>query len=400
MPGAQSRLDDELADLRATNQIVELKDLAQEPIAPEDNAATWLARARDDLDAIRKVLESLSESDQVAMEQGELTPAAEQVMDAALAEHAQLMGLLEQSARCADANFELELARGTQAFYDSVNSRVILSRIGCEVLYYHGLKLVAEGRADEALRTAIAMLRLAQHTERCPGLVGGSIAATCHALAVRVADFALRSKSTRQELRAELEIQLGRVDPRRLWHQLLSGERAVGTEHFREFYGPRRSLIWRIRFATDYCAFLKRFDDARSLIDHPYAHELARVETLDDKRDGGVLTALLTCNFDAILSGTLQDVARIRCLRVLNALVERADADAGEATVLDKLDLPAEAKTDPFDGRPLRLKKLAGGWLIYSVGPNLKDEGGRLNLYRDIGLGPPETWAPPDSFPE
>ena len=32
---------------------------------------------------------------------------------------------------------------------------------------------------------------------------------------------------------------------------------------------------------------------------------------------------------------------------------------------------------DPYDGVPLRLQKTATGWIVYSVGPDLKDESGR-----------------------
>jgi hypothetical protein len=32
---------------------------------------------------------------------------------------------------------------------------------------------------------------------------------------------------------------------------------------------------------------------------------------------------------------------------------------------------------DPFDGKPLRYKKLKNGYCIYSIGPNLRDDGGK-----------------------
>ena len=32
--------------------------------------------------------------------------------------------------------------------------------------------------------------------------------------------------------------------------------------------------------------------------------------------------------------------------------------------------------TDPFDGQPLRYQKKAGGYALYSVGPDLKDDSG------------------------
>jgi hypothetical protein len=34
--------------------------------------------------------------------------------------------------------------------------------------------------------------------------------------------------------------------------------------------------------------------------------------------------------------------------------------------------------TDPFDGQPLRYKRLDNGVVIYSVGPDRMDDGGRL----------------------
>ena len=35
---------------------------------------------------------------------------------------------------------------------------------------------------------------------------------------------------------------------------------------------------------------------------------------------------------------------------------------------------------DPFDGEPLRLKRLPTGVVIYSVGPDRTDNGGRLRI--------------------
>jgi len=37
------------------------------------------------------------------------------------------------------------------------------------------------------------------------------------------------------------------------------------------------------------------------------------------------------------------------------------------------------------------LKKLSDGWLIYAVGKNLKDDGGKLADLEDVGLGPPSA---------
>ena len=58
--------------------------------------------------------------------------------------------------------------------------------------------------------------------------------------------------------------------------------------------------------------------------------------------------------------------------------------------------LPVETTTDPFNGEPLRVKKMPKGWLVYSVGPNLQDDGGKLGDvdHGDIGVGPPPAAKP------
>ncbi len=56
---------------------------------------------------------------------------------------------------------------------------------------------------------------------------------------------------------------------------------------------------------------------------------------------------------------------------------------------LSELGLPAEATIDPFNGEPLHVKRLPQGWLVYSVGRNLQDDGGKLDDNSDIGVGPP-----------
>ena len=62
--------------------------------------------------------------------------------------------------------------------------------------------------------------------------------------------------------------------------------------------------------------------------------------------------------------------------------------DAAEPALAD-LGLPADVTTDPFNDEPLHIRKLPTGWLIYSVGADLKDDGGDLTDYHDVGVGPP-----------
>ena len=99
------------------------------------------------------------------------------------------------------------------------------------------------------------------------------------------------------------------------------------------------------------------------------------------------------------LNATYQAVTRvramIRCLRVLNALQTHVPAGSNTVPKLADLGLPVETTMDPYTypRKPLHVKKLPQGWLVYSVGPNGQDDGGKVSdSYSntgDTGVGPP-----------
>ncbi len=78
----------------------------------------------------------------------------------------------------------------------------------------------------------------------------------------------------------------------------------------------------------------------------------------------------------------------MRCLRVLNALQQAGVKPADGAPNFAGLKLPASATEDPFTGQPLHVKVVDGQWVIYTVGPDLKDDGGDLAGGKDFGVGP------------
>ena len=74
----------------------------------------------------------------------------------------------------------------------------------------------------------------------------------------------------------------------------------------------------------------------------------------------------------------------------------------GDDVPMDQLELPAEVLLDPFDGQPLRNKGRGKERTVYSVGPNLKDDGGADlsgSPNGDIGVGPTPTAVSPPGGP-
>jgi len=80
-------------------------------------------------------------------------------------------------------------------------------------------------------------------------------------------------------------------------------------------------------------------------------------------------------------------IAHSRCLRTINAMAKKKDFGAE----LDSLALPPECLVDPMNGERLRIKRTAEGPIVYAVGGDLNDDGGRVdapNAPYDVGFGP------------
>ena len=73
-------------------------------------------------------------------------------------------------------------------------------------------------------------------------------------------------------------------------------------------------------------------------------------------------------------------LAETRLMQTAVALEQSRSAKGGKyADTVASLspEFLAAVPTDPFDGQPLRYHKTATGYLLYSIGPDLKDDGGK-----------------------
>ena len=102
----------------------------------------------------------------------------------------------------------------------------------------------------------------------------------------------------------------------------------------------------------------------------------------------GALVTLLEPSLVAMRDPTERTRAVSRSLRILNAIQVRVAPGSDLVPKLGELGLPVATTVDPYNGEPLHVKKLPEGWIVYSVGSNLVDDGGVLGGKTDIGVGP------------
>ncbi len=103
-----------------------------------------------------------------------------------------------------------------------------------------------------------------------------------------------------------------------------------------------------------------------------------RVSEATDR--GLLLNVLFFTNLDAHVSREARCVANLRLALTAVALEQfRAAHNNRYPATLSELtpDYLDTTLMDPFDGRPLRYRKQGAGYVLYSIGPDLKDDGGK-----------------------
>ena len=400
---SNSRLATKLAELRAAGQPVRLSDLAREPIPPEGNAATYLRRAKEDCKAIEKEVdaayETAPESDQDAFDEAQPTAAMIDSIRSALEAFPAAVPLINRAADCPDYDSQLDYSTGARAFLDaqfSMNS----SRTYIRVLRYRVFLLLAEGKPDEALETCITMFRLARHFDRDPTIVNHLVSLGCRWSANQTTAAVLRSGLVSNALHDALEKELAGQDLVAAAQHALRTERPLGLELSHDMFADT-GVGWLPWFRKTRCDYLDLVGEAIAIVSLPRTDTAGRAK-YKAILEGAWLAGLIDPGIQAMQDATLQGRADMSCLRVLNALTRNGEANGSAEPKLTELGLPVDATIDPFNGAPLHLKKLPEGWLIYSVGANLKDDGGDLEDKKDVGLGPRRAVVMhlPDGDPE
>jgi hypothetical protein len=102
------------------------------------------------------------------------------------------------------------------------------------------------------------------------------------------------------------------------------------------------------------------------------------------------MVALWLPAFDRVAEASLRTQAWLRCTYTALAAERYRRAhklwpDSLDALVAAKL--LRQMPIDPYDGKPLRLARLTEGLIIYSIGPDGVDNGGKLDRKNPVAVG-------------
>jgi hypothetical protein len=391
---ADYRLESRLEKLRAAGEPTCIADL---DLANRKgtNGADVLFGVRPAIEAFAKEHGQFYKTDlgkaYQEMEGGEL-PTKEQAaaMRAILDKYPSIEPALREALKCDYYRSRLDYKAEFNPFLESLLNGIQDARTYERMLRWQGEVLLAEGKISKAVEAGVLALRLSRMQEEDPALVSGLVAVANRLNAIYLLNQALRTGPISAEKHAELDHTLARFDDLNWYVKVLKTERAVNLSAARDLF-PHFPVTWMgTLFQAD---LLDLYDHLLPLADQPAYLSAKNIAALEPDSDGkwawNVLLKLFFPAIQAANNAANRNLAEVRCLRVLNALQVYEQSHGKEATGLDDLDLPAAATIDPFDGKPLKLKKTDAGWVIYSVYQNGKGDGGKFAEMEDCGLAPP-----------
>jgi hypothetical protein len=272
-----------------------------------------------------------------------------------------------------------------------IQHRREVSRAEHELVKY----LQRAGRRDEAVRRVLRLLRTTRKWEdKEPFLVAGLMNIGIRGVAFEGLNAILREgKPMQPALHQEIDDELSRQEQIK---QVLPWMIQIGAVLGSDFYehGPWGRIPFGDLLAREGQKTTLQFAYRMQMTaDKPYVeawNEIQRLISEVKEAQGDPFGAIVYFGAGGVLASEPmglrafeRTVARVRCLRVLNALASRGDFDAD----IFSLGIPKESLVDPFNGEPLRIKRTPNGPIVYSVGDDLTDNDGNMNAPPQIDVG-------------
>jgi hypothetical protein len=148
-----------------------------------------------------------------------------------------------------------------------------------------------------------------------------------------------------------------------------------------------KEYVLGTKVPADRAEYVIQLDLVREMLSRGDGQRMAAIQSLREgaataQRQGWLITPTLIPGLARGLERIIETRSRLR-VAVVGIAVERHRAASQRKVPLALSGLSPEwigaLPNDPFDERPLRFKRLpAGGYIVYSIGPDQQDNGGRV----------------------
>lgn len=391
------RYEAQLAALRAEGRSVTLSELAPRPIPDSENGALILIEAfarlkEPDLAADVEALTAVAAGDGA-----KLTPETWRKARSAAPRLDSIVSMIDDAAWKPGCVFPTNWSDGFEVLLPHYADLRQASRVvGARAMLF-----AREGRMDDAVRCATNQVRLAGAIKNDPSVISLLVSlAILRLQASTLQDISQQAPLTEAQARTLFD-SLGAVDLESQCVHALDGERALMIAALAESrkIGPMglmakvndgqapgpgsriAGLLWRPLSYVDGSTYLRVMRKQIEIARAPYHGPESRgsAEAVESIPRYAPLTRVMTPVFSRLGVSRAVCEADMAVAQVAMALAAYRDRRSIYPAALDELDreLGWKLPDDPFTGEPLVYQRRGQGFALYSIGPDLKDDGGK-----------------------
>jgi len=284
-------------------------------------------------------------------------------------------------------------------------------REGCLLLCAEAVVCAEGGDPNGATQALEAELRVACSLDQEPVMLSHLVQMSTAGWAAAALEWVLNAAALTEEQLARLNRAFSSVHAADGLLRAIVGDRCLSLVEFEKpqmvsrqhrFPKPPPAALMEMYGAVGLAAregtvFLDHMEECLQIAQLPAFHRPAAIKA-QEARYGRSRKGLLWEEVDArsmptLIGYELKRVAQLEVAKMLLAVERYRLAHASLPETLDQLvpDYLAAVPPDPFDGAPLRYKRLEHGFLVYSVGEDGKDDGGKQEPPKETRESG-ETW--------
>ena len=355
----------------------------------ERNAFIYLQQTANLVEALDREIDQENLSDAYRWLNGEsINEARLSKVEAILSKYTDLYAELVKASKCEGFRSEFNPEQGFAAELPHLAQ----TRSACRVLALKALVDGKKGRGDSAMQSCEAMIRLGKFMDSEPILIGHLVGVACMSTALSTANHINTIAPISDESIDRFLSLLDSLDTHRGLADALKGERAIAVMTFQQLREgkladwdgdamPKASKFgnpWLTEayLNDDEAKYLSLMSRQMRWIDEPQAIRTPQITSvineLEESSFRFMLSKMVLPSIAEVANARDRIEAEIRCFRLM--LTSKRTG----SRPIDTMEFPTPQKMDPFTHKPLKIKELSGGWLIYSVGENLTDDGGAI----------------------
>jgi len=309
--------------------------------------------------------------------------------------------LLEEGSRIRDCAFPVNWYSGAAALFP----HLARMREAARFLALRAELATADGDADAALGDCATILRMAEHAKSEPTIIGQLVGYALQGFALTTLEHVLANAEPQAPACTRLSAQLEHTDQIGPSVRAMQGERVLFGRWAFDYLRHKgkdpglaevvgKQVLWlRIPARTvgrpvlnvNELTYLRSLTGWTDVMRLPFPEALQREKSLQQDMDAlpayrAVLARMLTPAFARFTWSRNRTTAMIGAAEIALALRLYRVAHGTYPDSLSALENAGwRLPNDPFTEQPYRYRRQGAGFLVYSVGPDLTDDGGKAH---------------------